>query len=74
MIPKAIGSLIQIPNDVDSRREVEARGFWPQTVTPQYCIMRRDYSDGVLKTSLPRPAVICSSFAVTAQDGGAKAL
>jgi hypothetical protein len=50
-IPKEIGSCIQIANNYDLRREFEARGFWPETITPQHCIMRRDYADGVLETA-----------------------
>jgi hypothetical protein len=48
-VPKEIGSRIRIPNN--KRGEFEARGFWPEMITPQYCIMRRDYADGVLKTA-----------------------
>lgn len=50
-VPKEIGSHIQIPNDLGLRQELEAHGFWPEMITLQYCIMRRDYSDGVLKTA-----------------------
>jgi hypothetical protein len=50
-VPKDIGSYITIANNYDLRRELEARGFWPETVTPQSCIMRRDYADIVLETA-----------------------
>lgn len=43
--------IVQIENNYDLRRELEAQGFWPEKITPQYCTMRRDYADGVLKTS-----------------------
>jgi hypothetical protein len=49
--PKGVGSRIPIANNYDLRRKLEARGLRPETVTPQYCIMRRDYADGVLKTA-----------------------
>ena len=51
-LPKEIGSRIQISNNDDLRWDVEARGFFPEAITPQYCIMRRDYSDGVLSTAI----------------------
>lgn len=50
-VPKEIGSLVRILNDYVTRRELEARGFWPEEITPQHCIMRRDYADGVLKAA-----------------------
>jgi hypothetical protein len=50
-VPNEIGTRIQIANNHDLRRELEARGFWPETITPLYCIMRRDYADGILKTA-----------------------
>lgn len=56
-LPQKIGSRVRIPNDYDWRRNVEARGFFPEMVTPQYCIMRRDYSDGVLKPTDPNRGV-----------------
>jgi hypothetical protein len=50
-VPNEIGSRITIANNYDLRREFEARGFWPETVTQRYCIMRRDYADVVLETA-----------------------
>jgi len=50
-IPKETGSRIPIANNNDLRWELEAQGFWPEEITPQYCIMRRDYADGVLKAA-----------------------
>jgi len=64
MLPKEIGSRIRISNNYISRRDVEACGFFPEVVTPQYAIMRRDYPDGALEVGFPRRAVVCSSFVV----------
>ncbi len=50
-VPSEIGARIQIANSFDLRRELEARGFWPETITPKHCIMRRDYAEGVLETA-----------------------
>jgi hypothetical protein len=50
-VPKEIGARIKIANNYDLRLELEARGFWPETITTQYCIMRRDYADDVLRTA-----------------------
>jgi len=50
-LPKEIGSHIEIEAwNNELRREVEARGFFIETGTPQTCVMRRDFPDGYLKT------------------------
>jgi hypothetical protein len=50
-LPKEIGSHIQIPPwNEKLRREVEARGFFIESGTPQTYVMRRDFPDGYLKT------------------------
>ena len=51
-VPKEIGARFSIPSwDIESRRELEARGFVFEEGTSQNYVMRRDYADGYLKTS-----------------------
>jgi hypothetical protein len=53
-IPKQIGSLIKVKvGDQILKRELERQGFFMQEATSQCYVMRRDYADGVLKTTRP---------------------
>lgn len=55
-LPTAVGSRIAIPTwDHKHRREAEAHGFWPESGTPQYVVMRRDFPEGMLVTGPRRP-------------------
>lgn len=48
-VPAEIGSKLEIPaHRFDWKDKLEARGFWPEAVSPRTIVMRRDYPDGVL--------------------------
>jgi hypothetical protein len=51
-LPQEIGARLRIEGCNDGqKRELEARGFHCEVITPQYLIFRRDYADGALKTT-----------------------
>jgi transcriptional regulator with XRE-family HTH domain len=48
-LPQELGSLILIPtSDIDLRREVDARGFFPKEQSGALILMFRQFPDGVL--------------------------
>jgi transcriptional regulator with XRE-family HTH domain len=50
-LPQELGSLILIPtSDIDLRREVDARGFFPKEQSGALILMFRQFPDGVLYT------------------------
>jgi len=50
-LPKELGSLILIPAaDIDLKRKVEARGFFPREGSQALVLMFRQFPDGVLYT------------------------
>ncbi len=50
-LPKELGALIIIPTaDIDLKREVEARGFFPKEQAQALILMFRQFPDGVLYT------------------------
>jgi hypothetical protein len=51
-LPQKVDDRLRIEGCNDrQKRELEARGFHCEVVTPQYLIFRRDYPDGALKTT-----------------------
>ena len=49
-LPTRIGARVAIPaNGLDLKRQIEARGFWPESSDGRHVVMRRDFSDGVLR-------------------------
>ena len=51
MLPHDLGSLILIPtSDIDLRREVDARGFFPKESSQALVLMFRQFPNGVLYT------------------------
>jgi transcriptional regulator with XRE-family HTH domain len=50
-LPRELGSLILIPtSDIDLRRQVNARGFFPKESSQAMILMFRQFPDGVLYT------------------------
>lgn len=50
-LPKELGALVLIPtSDLNLRREVEGRGFFPREESSALLLMFRQYPDGVLYT------------------------
>jgi hypothetical protein len=48
-LPSRVGARIAIAgHDRALKAEVEARGFWPEYISPQIIVMRRDYPEGLL--------------------------
>jgi len=50
LLPKALGSLVNVKNDPRVRRRMEGFGFWPMHVTANVVTYRRDFPNGVLCT------------------------
>jgi hypothetical protein len=52
-LPKELGSLIIIPtSDINLRREVDARGFFPKEGSQALILLFRQFPDGVLYTGV----------------------